>query len=170
MEYNVIYTNRKSIGIYIRKDGSIEVRCPKYVTKKTIEDILVKKHSWIENTRKKVKERKDVIIDDKKRLELINKAKEIVPNKVRYFSKIMGVVPKGIRIGNAKSYWGFCSGDNRLNFSWRLMMMEDKVIDYVVVHELAHIKEHNHSKRFWNEVGKIIPDYKVFREKLKKCK
>ena len=134
MEYKVVYSNRKSIGIYVRKDGRIEVRCPKYVTRKTIEEVLVKKSSWIDSARKKVMERKDVIIGDDERLRLINKAKVVIPKKVKYFSEIMGVVPKSIRIGNAKSYWGCCSGDNRLNFSWRLMLMEDNVIDYVVVH------------------------------------
>lgn len=167
MEYKVIYTNRKSIGIYIRKNGNLEVRCPRYVTKKTIEETLIKKNKWIEETRKKVLERKEVIIDETERISLVKQAYEIIPNKVKFFSGIMGVTPKSIRIGSARSYWGFCSIDNRLNFSYRLMTKEDKLIDYVVVHELAHIKEHNHSKKFWVEVEKVIPDYKERREKLK---
>ena len=168
MEYKIVYSNRKSIGIYVRKDGSIEVRCPNNVSRKTIEEVLSKKSSWIDSARKRVIERENVTIEDEERITFINKAQGVIPEKVKYFSEIMGVVPKSIRIGNAKSYWGCCSGDNRLNFSWRLMLMEDKVIDYVVVHELAHIKEHNHSKKFWDEVRKVIPDYEIYIEKLKK--
>lgn len=166
MDYNLVYTNRKSIGIYVRKDGSLEVRCPRYIKRKTIEELLVKKSSWIDDARKKVMGRKELTVNDNERIELINKANTLIPSKVKYFSEVMGVTPKSIKIGNAKSYWGYCSGDNRLNFSWRLMKMNDKVIDYVVVHELAHIIEHNHSKRFWDKVQSVIPDYKVFRKEL----
>lgn len=170
MEYKITYANRKSIGIYVRKDASIEVRCPKYITKKIVEEVLVKKADWINKARERINRRNEVAINDDQKAFFINKAREIIPKKVKYFSELMGVNPKSIRIGNARSYWGCCSADNRLNFSWRLMMMEDEIIDYVVVHELSHIKEHNHSKKFWNEVEKVIPDYKILRDKLKNIK
>lgn len=170
MEYKITYANRKSIGIYVRRDGTIEVRCPKYITKNTIEEVVAKKEDWINKARERINKRNEVSISDEQKAFFINKANEIIPKKVKYFSDIMGVVPKSIRIGNARSYWGCCSGDNRLNFSWRLMMREDEIIDYVVVHELSHIKEHNHSKKFWKEVEKIIPEYKILKDRLKNIK
>jgi hypothetical protein len=93
--------------------------------------------------------------------------KRIVSEKVNKYSVIMNVSPTAIRITGAKTRWGSCSGKNSINFSWRLAMAEDCVIEYVVVHELAHIKEHNHSARFWAEVEKVLPDYKARQKRLK---
>lgn len=170
MEYKITYANRKSIGIYVRRDGTIEVRCPKYITKKIIEEVLDRKADWINRARERINKRNEGSINDDQKSFFINRANEVIPKKVKYFSELMGVTPKSIRIGNAKSYWGCCSVDNRINFSWRLMMLEDKIIDYVVVHELSHIKEHNHSKKFWNEVERVVPDYKILRNRLKTIK
>ena len=94
-------------------------------------------------------------------------AKRDLSEKVLSFGKQMGVNPSGIKINGAKTRWGSCSAKKALNFSWRLMMAEDDVIDYVVVHELAHIKEMNHSAKFWAIVEGILPDYKERKKKLK---
>ena len=77
------------------------------------------------------------------------------------------VSPAAVKINEAKGRWGSCSSKKSLNFSWRLMMAGESVIDYVVVHELAHLKEMNHSPRFWAEVGRVLPDYPGRRAKLK---
>jgi predicted metal-dependent hydrolase len=94
-------------------------------------------------------------------------AKTVIVERTDYFSKKMELFPTGVRIGSANSYWGCCSGKNKLNFSWKLMMAESEVIDYVVVHELAHIAEHNHSERFWRLVEQTLPNYRKLRGKLK---
>jgi predicted metal-dependent hydrolase len=94
-------------------------------------------------------------------------AKCIINEKIGGYAERMGVVPTAVRITNAKTRWGSCSGKNSINVSWRLVIADDDVIDYVVVHELAHIKEHNHSSRFWAAVEGILPDYKVRQKKLK---
>ncbi|KZX17359.1 M48 family metallopeptidase [Methanobrevibacter filiformis] len=94
-------------------------------------------------------------------------AKEHILSRVIHFKEEMNVEPTGFRITSAKTRWGSCSGKNSINFTWKLVMADDEIIDYVVVHELSHIKEHNHSKNFWKEVEKIIPDYNVKKEKLK---
>jgi len=95
-------------------------------------------------------------------------AKEYIKERVIDFAEKMNVNPTAIRITSAKTRWGSCSGKNSVNFSWKLIMADDETIDYVVVHELAHIKQHNHSKKFWNIVESFIPDYKKQKEKLKK--
>ncbi len=94
-------------------------------------------------------------------------AQQIIPERVAVFSKRTGWVPAGVRIGSASTSWGSCSGKNRLNFTWKLVTAEPEVIDYVVVHELAHLIEHNHSVRFWRLVEGVLPDYRARREKLK---
>ena len=94
-------------------------------------------------------------------------AKRIIHNKVSEYAKCMNITLAAIKITSAKTRWGSCSGKNSINFSWRLVMADDDVIDYVVVHELAHIREHNHSPRFWKVVQEILPDYKDRQSKLK---
>jgi predicted metal-dependent hydrolase len=94
-------------------------------------------------------------------------AKRILKVKVFEYSKKMNVHPAGVRVSSAKTRWGSCSGKNSVTFSWRLIMADEDVINYVVVHELAHIREHNHSARFWSIVESFVPDYKDKRKKLK---
>ncbi|MBZ9570605.1 M48 family metallopeptidase [Methanobrevibacter sp. TMH8] len=94
-------------------------------------------------------------------------SKSYIPSRIRYFSKKMNVTPTAIRITSAKTRWGSCSGKNSVNFSWKLIMADDKTIDYVIIHELAHIKQHNHSNKFWNIVESMMPDYKEQKEELK---
>ncbi|MDR1131771.1 MAG: M48 family metallopeptidase [Oscillospiraceae bacterium] len=94
-------------------------------------------------------------------------AKRDLTAKVLDFAKQMGVMPTAVKINGATTHWGSCSVKKSLNFSWRLMMAEDDVIDYVVVHELAHITEMNHSARFWALVERILPDYRERSAKLK---
>jgi len=93
-------------------------------------------------------------------------AKLLFARKVEAYSKIIGVKPAAVKVNSAKTRWGSCSGKNSINFSWRLVMAEDDVIDYVVIHELAHIIHHNHSPSFWFLVQSVMPDYAAKREKL----
>lgn len=94
-------------------------------------------------------------------------AKRVIGSRVDEYSERMNVKPSSVRITSAKTRWGSCSGKNGLSFSWRLIMADESVIDYVVAHELAHITEHNHSPRFWAVVEGVLPDYKQRRLKLK---
>jgi len=90
-------------------------------------------------------------------------AKEKIDGRVRYYSDRLQLIPNGTRITSAKSRWGSCSRDNRLSFSWRIIMAPLKIMDYILVHELVHIKEKNHSRNFWAALEKIFPDYKTCR-------
>ncbi|MBM4351392.1 MAG: M48 family metallopeptidase, partial [Deltaproteobacteria bacterium] len=94
-------------------------------------------------------------------------AKETIARRVDYYSHRMHLSPKGIKITSAQSRWGSCSRDNRLSFSWRMIMAPLNVIDYILIHELAHIKEKNHSGRFWNYLESFLPDYRKHRLWLK---
>lgn len=96
-----------------------------------------------------------------------NQAKKILSARVRYFSEQLGESPSSIKITGAKTRWGSCSARRSISFSWRLLMAPPEAFDYVVVHELAHLKELNHSPEFWREVARILPDYLDRRETLK---
>ena len=88
-------------------------------------------------------------------------------NRAGYYSEKMGVVPQSIKVNGAKTRWGSCSSKKSINFSWRLALADDDVIDYVIVHELAHLVEMNHSPRFWVIVADILPGYAICQAKLK---
>ena len=88
------------------------------------------------------------------------KAWEKITEKVLDFSKRLDLIPQGIRLMTARTQWGSCSPDNRLSFNWKLVMAKDTFIDYVVAHELFHIKEKNHSPRFWDALESFMPDYR----------
>ena len=166
-DYKVIKSNRKTIAIQVTIDGAIVVRAPLKMNDEAIERFVIDKKAWLEKAivsqRNKAKTKKSYSQEDIASLRL--KAKEIIPLKVDYFSKIMGVEPKSIKITSAKTRYGSCSSQNTLNFSLYLMDKDERFIDYVVVHELAHIKHHNHSKQFYEFVQRFIPNYKEI-EKL----
>ena len=94
-------------------------------------------------------------------------AQEYIGARVDHFSRALKLIPGDIKISNARSRWGSCSQDDNLYFSWRLIMAPCPVIDYVVVHEFAHMREKNHSARFWDLVGNTITDYKKHRSWLR---
>ncbi|MCL1982709.1 MAG: M48 family metallopeptidase [Clostridiales bacterium] len=94
-------------------------------------------------------------------------AKRHLKERTAHFAGVMGVMPSAVKITGAKTRWGSCSTGKSLNYSWRLVMADDEVIDYVVVHELAHITEMNHQDRFWAIVEKVLPNYKELRARLK---
>ena len=94
-------------------------------------------------------------------------ARRCLNEKTLGFAAQMGVNPAAVRITGAKTRWGSCSSKKNISFSWRLIMAEDAVIDYVVVHELAHLKEMNHSAQFWAIVERVLPDFLKRKTRLK---
>ena len=94
-------------------------------------------------------------------------AKLHLTERVEHYAGLMNTSPTAVKINGAKTRWGSCSAKKSLNFSWRLVMADDAVIDYVVVHELVHITEMNHSARFWAIVAGVLLDYKERQKRLK---
>ena len=167
MEVTVIKSRRKTIAIQVNSDLSVTVRAPYGVTEKYIEEFLNKNEAWISKRMNEIKVKKKSI--ESKNVEnvtldkikaLADQALEIIPTRVEYFAKIIGVTYGNITIRNQKTRWGSCSSKGNLNFNCLLMLAPPEVLDYVVVHELCHRKQMNHSKAFWTEVEKVFPDYK----------
>lgn len=113
-------------------------------------------------------DKQNQLIKDLLRNWYIERFRNVVIYSVEKYSAIIGVLPKNINIKEQKTKWGSCSSLNNINLNWRLIMAPIKIIDYVIVHELCHLKIMNHSKDFWNLIHSILPDYELRREWLKK--
>lgn len=169
--YNYILkrSNRKTISLKIDEDLNVVVSAPYLLSRVKIDDFVLSHTLWIEKHIQLMRKRRQKLslLTDQKIKELKEAAAEFIPSRVKYYSQLMGVEPTGIKITSAKKRFGSCSGKNALCFSYLLMLYDERAIDYVVVHELAHIKHHNHSAAFYKFVEKILPDYKS-REALLK--
>ena len=95
-------------------------------------------------------------------------AESIIQQRLNYFANLMQLAPLGFRLGNTKSSWGSCSKSNIITINWRCVMLPPNLLDYVVVHELSHMLEFNHSHAFWEIVRSILPDVKYRKSELKK--
>ncbi len=174
MKVTVIRSNRKTVAIQVNSDLSVTVRAPYSASEKDIEEILKKKEAWISKHIEKTKETKERFeaeptekLTREKVIALAEEALKVIPERVEYFAKVIGVTYGKITIRNQKTRWGSCSSKGNLNFNCLLMLAPPEVLDYVVVHELCHRKQMNHSKAFWLEVEKVLPNYKEVRKWLK---
>ena len=172
MEYTIIRSNRRSLSITIDPDANLIVRAPRRMSDKTIAAFVASKRDWIEKhmekVRKRAAKREEVPeFTEEERKALTKKARKMILEKVAYYAPIVGVTYGRIAIRKQRTVWGSCSAKGNLNFNYLLAMMPDEVVDYVVVHELCHRKEMNHSPRFWAEVEKVIPNHKALRKWLK---
>ena len=174
MKVTVIRSNRKTVAIQVNSDLSVTVRAPRSASEKDIEEILKKKEAWISKHIEKIKKTKERLeaestekLTREKVIALAEEALKIIPARVEYFAKVIGVTYGKITIRNQKTRWGSCSSKGNLNFNCLLMLAPPEVLDYVVVHELCHRKQMNHSKAVWLEVEKVLPDYKEARKWLK---
>lgn len=170
--YQWIRSRRKMIAIQIDREGQVIVRTPYGITKRQVEEFLDEKKDWILQTRQRVEKRKteQIPISEEVRREGIERAKRIFPERTAYFAKRMGVDYGRITIREQKTRWGSCSSKGNLNFNWKLILLAPELLDYVVVHELAHRREMNHSKNFWKIVEAELPDYRERRRRLKECR
>ena len=168
MEYKVIRSKRKTVSIRVKPDLTVEIRAPYGADQAIISDILEKHSAWIEKSIEKQRSLPPLFNPTKAEIEELKaKTGAIVMPLVEHYAHQMGVCPTKINITSAKRVFGSCTSKKHLNFSFRLALYPYEAIEYVVVHELCHIKEMNHSKRFWAEVEKILPDYKLRRRLLK---
>lgn len=172
MEFSIIRSRRKSICIEVNAKAEVIVRAPFGVSVSRINRFVEEKYVWIEKALAKARERaidaeslEPLSCEDVRKL--ADEAMKVIPDRVRFFADRMGVYYGRITIRNQRTRWGSCSSKGNLNFNCLLMLVPDRVRDYVIVHELCHLKEMNHSKRFWTEVEKVMPNYKVYRKWLK---
>ena len=152
---------RKTLGIRITETGEILVRAPLRMPEREIRQMLESKRSWIEKTLEKVRVRaREPKLSEAELNALVRQARKVLPQKAAERARQIGVTYGRISIRKQKTLWGSCSAKGNLNFNCLLMLCPEEVADYVIVHELCHRKELNHSPRFWAEVERILPDYR----------
>ena len=160
----IIRSNRKTFALQIKPREGLIVRVPLRATQEQVEKFINDNKDWIEKHLKAMEERqKELSSVDKLTIDeiraLADEALKVIPERVKHYAPLLGVRYGRITIRNQRSRWGSCSGRKNLNFNCLLMLTPPEVIDSVVVHELAHLKEMNHSERFYAEVLRVFPDY-----------
>jgi len=167
----IIRSKRKTAAIHVKPDGKVEFRAPMSMKEKDILRILQEKQAWIEKTKAKLSLRHSaapaVVVTAEQLPALKELARQRILPMVARHAPLLAVVPTAVKFNFAKKRFGSCSGKNGLNFSAFLAVYPDELVEYVVVHELAHIREHNHGPRFWALVAAVLPDYKERQRRLK---
>ncbi len=171
-DIELIRSDRRTISVEITRSGGVRVRAPRKMRQADIDSFLVSKKDWIEKHLARVRRelestaQQDALSEDEIR-RLADAALRDIPQRVERFAPLVGVTYGRITIRNQKSRWGSCSSKGNLNFNCLLMLMPDEIRDYVVVHELCHRLEMNHSAKFWAHVERVLPDYKSRRKWLR---
>jgi len=180
VSYQLIRSDRTTITIQIEEDGAVVVRAPLFCSRSAADEFVRVKHDWIQKHLNRIFCSRDVQ-EEKIRsgeirplpqtgeeiLACRRQAAAVFAGKAAYYSGLMQVGYQKITIREQKTRWGSCSSKGNLNFNWRLVLAPEGVLNYVVVHELAHRREMNHSPRFWQIVADIMPDYRQYREWLR---
>ena len=167
MEYEVIRSRRQTVALEI-KNGKLLVRAPLLVSNARIAAFVREKQGWIEKRLAKAQAQQNVEkLTSEELRALAKQAAQVIPERVRYYATRIGVSYGRITIRAQRTRWGSCSAKGNLNFNCLLMLAPPEVLDSVVVHELCHRKEMNHSERFYAEVLRVFPDYRKHRKWLK---
>ena len=172
ISYQIIRSSRKTMSLEIKADGSVVVRAPLRLSEAKIQKFVEEKQEWILKNLEKIQKRdaqKENVqkLSALERQHLQNKACVVIPSRVAYYAEKLGVSYGKITLRQQKTRWGSCAANGNLNFNWLLILAPPEVLDYVVVHELCHRREMNHSQAFWKEVEKILPDYRERQKWLK---
>lgn len=166
--YRVIRSSRRTVSLQIVPGGEVQVRCPKRMPNGDIRRFVESKSGWIEkHLEKQTAAARLPAFSDGQLQALACQARQTVPERAAYFAPLVGVTYGRITIRSQHTLWGSCSGKGNLSFNCLLMLTPPEVLDYVVVHELCHRKEMNHSARFWAEVEHVLPDYEIRRKWLR---
>lgn len=170
VKVNIIRSDRKTLSIQL-KTGEIIARAPLRMKDKEIYSFIESKKSWIEKNLAKIDERHKALDEvqpftEKEIKALAEKAKVIIPERVRYYAPKVGVTYNRITIRCQRTRWGSCSSKGNLNFNCLLALLPIEVIDSVVIHELCHRKHMNHSPQFYAEIDKVFPEYKKWHKWL----
>jgi len=171
--YRLIRSNRKTLAIQVSVSGQVIVRAPRTMSDSTIHRFLSQKESWVLEHISRAASvpsqspAEDHPLSDFRRSYYMESARKIFKRKTAAYARKMDVTYGRITIREQKTCWGSCTSEGNLNFNWRLIFAPEKVLDYVVVHELAHRKEMNHSPAFYAVVASVMPEYKTYEKWLR---
>ena len=169
MEYELIRSDRRTLSLQLKEDGSLLVRAPRRVSTRQIETFLREHWDWVEKQRAKQAARPRVEpMTEGELAELKKLARGVFIARCAYYAPLVGVRFGQIAVRSQHTKWGSCSAKGNLNFNCLLLRAPPEVLDYVVVHELCHRLEMNQSPRFWAQVGRVLPDYEPARKWLRR--
>lgn len=172
----LVRSARRTIAIQISPDGSVTVRAPRRCSRAALAEFVAEKRDWITRKQEELRERAALRQEKEAEQPRLSEAEyqryrelagRVIARRAEEYARQMQVTYKRITIRDQKTRWGSCSVKGNLNFNWRLILAPAEVLDYVVVHELAHLKEMNHSWRFWKQVETVMPDFAKHRLWLK---
>ena len=172
-QYEVIYSGRRTVAIQITPDGQVRVRAPYGYSRPLLDDFVRQKGDWIQKHLRSAEHQRNSsgpkrpLLLEEDRSRYVQTARDIFTCKVEYYARILQVTYGRITIREQKTRWASCSSKGNLNFNWRLIFAPEHVLDYVVVHELAHRKEMNHSGAFYAIVESVLPDYRKSQKWLR---
>ncbi len=168
MEYTIVRSRRKTIAIQITPDGRVLVRCPNRIAAKEVQAFVQSRAQWIERNLARISAMPQLPkLTPEELRDLTFQAREMIPGRTALLARQMGVSFGRISIRHQHTRWGSCSSKGNLNFNCLLMLAPPEVLDYVIIHELCHRKEMNHSAKFWTEVETHMPDYPRHKNWLK---
>ena len=172
-DQEIAYQTKKSrrvkrVGLRLNMDKSLTITYPYRLDPGNVELLIKKKLAWILRQMKKLDGL--TILDQGKKEFLENKSAHLttIKERIDHFSAHYGFRVGKVSIKNVRSYWGLCSRQGNINFNFKALFLPVNVLDYLIVHELCHLKQHNHSKKYWQEVERVLPDYKLLRKELRK--
>lgn len=173
IEYTLKNSYRsKRLRLAVHHDGKVVITAPLYTNPSIIENFINRKIDWIQNKInyfKTFKINKFLIHDTSENyLRQKESARALAHKKVIYFNQFYNFKYNKISIKNQKTCWGSCSKKRNLNFNYKIVLLPEKLADYIIVHEICHLGEFNHSKKFWNLMAQVLPDYRERELELKK--
>ena len=164
----LVRSRRRSLALIVTNEAKLVIRAPLKMPAEEIERFIGQKKRWIERQMARLADRpRPLVLTEEEREGWRRVAREKIIERCNYFSELTGYRPVLVKINSARKRWGSCGVKGTINFSWRLALAPLPVIDYVVVHELAHLVERNHSARFWRRVAQVIPDHQLHRRWLR---
>lgn len=161
--YTVIRSSRRTLALEVREDGGLVVRAPRRMPEREIARFVAAKSAWIASARLR-QSRRTAVRAAQGTLDpdlLRARAEAELPPRLAAWAAVMGLEPTSVRITAAEKRLGSCSGDGRICLSCNLLRWPDTVVEYVLVHELAHMRHHDHSPAFYAEIARWLPDYRA---------
>ena len=169
IQYKLVRSRRRTVSVSVSREGEVVVRAPLIMPQEAVDAFVAKHAEWIRKNRSRASEaaQKRPKLTEEEIALMRASAHEYMSERTRYFAELMGVRPREVRITLARARWGSCSARNTICYSYKIMLLPPELIDYIVVHELAHIAEKNHGKSFYAIIGCFMPD---FREREKRIR
>lgn len=171
MDVQIIKSDRRTLAIEVKGDMTVVVRAPKRLSNKVIQSFVEEKTPWINKALEKMAQRaqgpQDPPLTKEELAALTDRAKRTLPPLVQEWARQMGQTVGRVSIRHQSSRWGSCSAKGNISLNCLLLLCPPAVMEYVIIHELCHLKHLNHSGAFWAMVESYCPDYKEYKDWLK---